>query len=316
MADESGRLRWGVERRLAFLDACLFWANRVNRSDLVRKFGISVQQASADLARYFELAPGNARYDRKQKTYLCERSFKPVVSLTSPQEILEELERVNGANTQGEGAPWALDVVAERAVPRSNRTLDASVLQALLSAVRERHMVRVSYQSFSKKTASLRWIAPHAFADDGDRWHVRAFCAEHKDFRDFLVSRIAQVKEPQNSPVPSAADHGWNSFTVLKLGPNPRLEAGQRRALETEHDMVNGSTDLTVRICFAYYVIRRFGLDLDDAAVPPERKQLVLMNADEVQTAEERAESGTAAEVARLLAAQKSPDIQIAEASR
>jgi hypothetical protein len=56
-------------------------------------------------------------------------------------------------------------------------------------------------------------------------------------------------------------------------------------------------------------------VDLNDAAIPPKREQLVLMNADEVQTAEERVESGTAAEVAHLLAAQKSPSKQIAEVS-
>ena len=50
-AAEAG-LRWSIERRMAFLDACLFWAGQVNRSDLIERFGISVPQASFDLARY------------------------------------------------------------------------------------------------------------------------------------------------------------------------------------------------------------------------------------------------------------------------
>ena len=34
-------LRWGVERRLEFIDFRLFWDGRINRGDLTEQFGIS-----------------------------------------------------------------------------------------------------------------------------------------------------------------------------------------------------------------------------------------------------------------------------------
>lgn len=57
--DGRDELRWGIERRLEFIDFRLFWEGRINRSDLTDQFGISTPQASADLARYQEMAPSN-----------------------------------------------------------------------------------------------------------------------------------------------------------------------------------------------------------------------------------------------------------------
>ena len=40
-------LRWGIERRLEFIEFRLYWEGRVNRADLTSVFGISTVQASA-----------------------------------------------------------------------------------------------------------------------------------------------------------------------------------------------------------------------------------------------------------------------------
>ena len=39
-------LKWGVERRLEFIEFRLFWEGGVNRADLIEMFGVSVPQAS------------------------------------------------------------------------------------------------------------------------------------------------------------------------------------------------------------------------------------------------------------------------------
>ena len=75
--DARERISWSVETRLEFVEFRLFWDGRVNRGDLVRHFGISVPQASTDLARYQQLAPGNLLYDRNAKTYAAAKGFTP-----------------------------------------------------------------------------------------------------------------------------------------------------------------------------------------------------------------------------------------------
>src|SRR5436190_5519436 len=74
---DGERLRWGVRRRLEFIDFRLFWDGRFNRSDLGGTFGISAQQASADIAQYEKFAPENLRYDRAEKTYTRTDAFTP-----------------------------------------------------------------------------------------------------------------------------------------------------------------------------------------------------------------------------------------------
>jgi hypothetical protein len=49
MDNDRSELRWGVEQRLEFIEFRLFWEGHVNRSDVMEKFGLSVNQASSDL---------------------------------------------------------------------------------------------------------------------------------------------------------------------------------------------------------------------------------------------------------------------------
>lgn len=44
MDNDKSELRWGVAQRLEFIEFRLFWEGRVNRSDLMEQFGLSVNQ--------------------------------------------------------------------------------------------------------------------------------------------------------------------------------------------------------------------------------------------------------------------------------
>ena len=55
MDEETPELRWGVERRLEFIEFRLYWEGGINRSDIMDQFGVSVPQASKDLSQYQEL---------------------------------------------------------------------------------------------------------------------------------------------------------------------------------------------------------------------------------------------------------------------
>ena len=50
------RMRWGVEKRLEFIEFRLFWEGGINRADIMERFGVSVPQASKDLSLYEEKA--------------------------------------------------------------------------------------------------------------------------------------------------------------------------------------------------------------------------------------------------------------------
>src|SRR5438445_12526515 len=86
--DESAPLRWSVERRLAFIEERLFWLGAVNRNDLVQRFGVSMSQASADIARYLALDPKGLSYDKSGKRYAAGEDFSPVLGAPDAAKFL------------------------------------------------------------------------------------------------------------------------------------------------------------------------------------------------------------------------------------
>ncbi len=61
--------RWFENRRVAWIAEMLHIYGFINREHLVRKFGISVPQASKDLKSYAAHAPGAVFYNPSQKRY-------------------------------------------------------------------------------------------------------------------------------------------------------------------------------------------------------------------------------------------------------
>jgi hypothetical protein len=91
VTSEKQTFRWGIERRLEFIEFRLFWEGGVNRSDLVEEFGVSVPQASKDLSLYQENAPQNIEYDKSLKRYFASNSFRPTFIQLDADAYLERL---------------------------------------------------------------------------------------------------------------------------------------------------------------------------------------------------------------------------------
>src|SRR5262245_21126577 len=172
-------VRWGVERRLEFIEFRLFWEGGVNRADLIEAFGISVPQASKDLALYQEQAPGNVVYDKSAKRYVASKGFKPQFRDSDPAAYLSRLQSVT-EERDGSGDltdSWLANPPGADVALTPKRDIDRQVLRAILAAIREKQSVEIRYQSMNKARPDPSWrrITPHALGYDGLRWHVRAF---------------------------------------------------------------------------------------------------------------------------------------------
>ena len=144
-------LRWSVERRLAFVEERLFWLGEVNRTDLVRRFGVSMSQASGDIGRYLALMPKGVAYDKSAKRYVADESFRPVIAPADARRFLGELRLADL------GVLAAEDTLTRRAAAvRGDAGAGARdrsvVLRALLRAIRERARSTALYQSMSRPT--------------------------------------------------------------------------------------------------------------------------------------------------------------------
>jgi predicted DNA-binding transcriptional regulator YafY len=272
--------RWGQERRLEFIEFRLQWEGRVNRSDLVNYFSISVPQASLDFARYRELAPSNAVYDVVQKAYLASPSFTPTLIQNSSDAYLTRLWAAT-AGTMSTNSSFLGWTPAVGIVRDPSRTVDAVVLKVFLLALREKRVVRVDYQSMTTATPSLRTISPHALGFDGFRWHVRAFCHTHKDYRDFVLGRVrsAELEGPRETDPKD--DANWHHFIEAIVVPHPHLSKAQKQAVETDYCMKDGRLVLRVREALLFYHLDHLGL-LEHAA--NSKKHIALANQAELQT--------------------------------
>ena len=277
-------LRWGRRKRLQFIDFRLTWEGRINRADLIDCFGISVPQASGDLAVYQQIAPENLHYDRRERTYAASESFAPVFP-QPPETYLNQLLAVaQGVIDPAEAwtPPAALGADRFAAVPHVHRRIDAAVLRAVLRAIRGGLDLELDYQSMSRIAPRRRWIGPRALVFDGSRWHARAWCHTHGDWRDFVLARIAALTGERPAAPPAARDADWEAQVRVVLVPHPRLTAAQRQAIARDYGMQGGRLALSVRRALLFYFLRRYALAPDAAHLPPEEHQVVVANPDEV----------------------------------
>jgi hypothetical protein len=281
-----------VERRLEFIEFRLYWEGRVNRSDLVRYFNISVPQASADLTRYQEAATGNMVYDKNAKTYVASSAFHPIYFTPSADQFLAQLRSVAAGVLSNEDM-W-LDLPPSFAVvPFLRRKLNPEVLRKVLQAIKTTSAIHIKYQSFSRPKPMSRWIAPHAIGFDGFRWHARAWCYEHQDFRDFVLARIQSFSTTRPSEIDGKCDVEWYTDVTLRLAPHPELQGTIRRGIEVEYGMDHGITEIKTRVALSFYIERLLGLDLEPTLVSPARQNLVLVNREEVEVARKDARSAS-----------------------
>jgi len=132
------------------------------------------------------------------------------------------------------------------------------------------------YQSMSAEKPEPRLISPHAFAHDGFRWHVRAYCHKHQAFRDFVIARMAGVKLADLAAELGAEnDVEWHTEVTLELEPHSGLSSAQKRAVELDYGMTNGVVSFKCRQALPLYVLRHLHLDRAESGTP-EQQQVVL----------------------------------------
>lgn len=280
--------RWGPDRRLEFIDWRLRWDGRINRGDLTAFFGISVPQASLDLARYLELAPANAIYDRSARVYVIGEAFAPLFPANDPGRYLNELLACSTGVLPPELSflGWT---PATGLAPSPGRAVPVEVLVPVLTALRERRQLQATYQSMSSAEPVARRLSPHALAFDGFRWHLRAYCHRREAFRDFVLARALTATVVPAAGVSGDDDSAWQQWVALVLGPNPALSVAARRVIELDYGMTDGRVELTCRRALLFYALKRLGL-LPGQEGPPEVQQIVLLNRDEVESLLPRAQ--------------------------
>jgi hypothetical protein len=261
----------GQIERLAYLEARVYFLGVLQRADLVGRFSVGMVQASRDVTLYRQLTGHNLQYDPSAKRYFPASDFRCLFDFPV-KDVLSWLASGRGDGME-HAAGVAIDCVAAPGLPA------AKELAAITRAIYRGKAVALDYLSLSRGM-QRREIVPHALADSGLRWHVRAYDRHNQRFGDFVINRMSAVtlldgEIPQAQR--AASDLQWQTVITLDLIPHPRLE--HRAAIEADYAMCDGHLSLCSRGALAGYLLRRWNVDaslghaLTDAGV-----QLALAN--------------------------------------
>lgn len=273
-------LKPGLRRRLEFIDFRLFWDSRINRSDLREHFKISAQQASNDLDKFTEFAPGCMAYDQYAKSFVRTDTYEPVFVAGQAHRYLLQLQALKlgwlDKNHTWFGAVPDIEVAELRRRPVSDK-----LVMLLTTAINEHRQIKVKYWTMSGKPAKERVLAPHSLAYVAGRWHIRAYDEGNGDFRDFNLGRLENVELGGHSMIDPSFDFEWKSIGRLRLRPNPKLPPDEQEAVRREFAFEGEELEKPCRLALLFYL--RSEYHLADDGIDKRQHHLVLLNNNELE---------------------------------
>lgn len=270
-------INYAQRERLAFIDFCLQFFGQISRADLVNHFKTGLASCSRDLTLYREVAPNNLNLKHETKQYYRTAAFNPVFE-HNPEATLSSLCRGFGDGFSNGTNPSDVCIDATRLIHP-----DSSVIATIMRAINKRQAISCDYVSLSSGE-SKRVIVPHSLANNGLRWHVRAYDKKNKEFRDFVCTRLQNVTEIEK-PIAiiqgKEFDQQWNNIHKITLVPHPSIK--HFKAIELDYAMVGGKIELNVREALLGYLMRQWNVDCShDASLAGYENHLWLNNVNEI----------------------------------
>lgn len=243
-------LKHSQRERLEFLDVLFFWEGSANRTDLIKRFGISNPQAALDFRAFLEhVGKDGLRYDTKAKRYLADIGYRRVSGAAESSELSALLGH-------GESADFDF-------LPDLERTQNMLVFVPLFRALKSKQSVKIIYQSMQSEEQTERWILPTKFASDSVRIHVRAWCFLRNEYRDFLPARIKPSLSFHESRTGDEVpfDDEWHTWAHISLKPHSRLNEQQQNMVRIEYGFAEKILTIKIRKALEFYIKRRWGLE-------------------------------------------------------
>lgn len=276
-------LRWDLLTRYRLIEIVAQWEGRLTTNHLVNSFGIGRQQASKDINSYLtDIAPNNLVYDKYLKGYKPSDSFTPKLTTGTADEYLHVLSRNKDISHTFEGLDLGFANTEILQIPL--RQVEPVILRALVQAAREHKRVELGYISMSSAVEEERIIVPHTLVCTPLRWHVRAYCEKHKEYRDFVLSRFRGIPDFNgDSDFTREQDKDWNTQVSIILRPDPRLSDAQQKIIAHDYGMTDQQLSITTKAPLVGYMLQAFNVDHRKLEISPTAQQIVIGNYDEIK---------------------------------
>lgn len=258
------------EYRLRVMMGILDWEGEIGNARVRHLFDLQAVQASRLLGEFRMLMGDRLLEDGKAKTLKLVAPKIPCSDMTLEQYI-REVHRVD--DPAGCIVDARVDLTDIRPV----------VFAVLRKAAIKQVGVTVDYASMSNTSFAKRVIFPHVIVQAGRRWHVRAWCDNHHDFRDFTLGRIKSAKlTDQVAPHPATADQEWYQKVQIRLVPHRDLTVEQKMVVRNEYFHGTMGRKLSISACLVQYVVQDLRAATDPSRETPPEYQIEVANVDDL----------------------------------
>lgn len=257
-----------MEERLAAIDLLLRWEGCVSNARLRELYQLHFTHASRLIAAYRQAHPEGIVEDRARKRFLPRNpDAPPPIGSGGLTDYVQLLHRT--------GAAPANLVLLHSGTAEVEPRIFAPVQQS----IRLQTGLHIEYRSMTNPKPHWRLVFPHACIQTQGRWHMRAYCQESGDHRDFVLGRISSARsDDMASPASAMTDLAWNEHLELTIEPHTGLSQAQREVVRFERFREANSMTRTVRAALATYVLHELRVAVDSAKQTPPNYLLMLRN--------------------------------------
>ncbi|WP_114970406.1 WYL domain-containing protein [Rhodoferax ferrireducens] len=269
--------RHKVIRRMAL------WEGRLSRGRLMDVLGLSGIRASQLLREVREENPNWLEWDNKTKSYYVTNAAyrKTNVELKAGTSELSLAAYLAEADIYADLAPGAGPVTV---APWGFSHVNPHVFSRIRLAIEQRTRLMLEYRSMRTPEPHLRTVEPHSLVQAGRRWHIRGYCLETDDFRDFVLGRIAKISMLEHkAETSSAEDAKWSAVVKVRIQAHPKLTPGQQDLVRSEYFDGTAARVHSCRGALLPYLIQELRLALDVSKELPPEYQMAVENVEEVR---------------------------------
>lgn len=261
--------------RLADLETVLLWEGEIDNLRIRELFGVQSVWASRLLS---ELTRHMGKRARRPTAYAPLQLAPDANSRGKRQSPDEYLRIVAGSPRETRGEQLFEDARRDLSV------VAPEVFSSVVKAMRSGAGLQLVYRSLNHPTGTERIVFPHALIRVPRRWHMRAWCAERRDFRDFTLGRVSSatlLEKP--APQGRANDKEWNDIVSFNVVAHPELTPDQQSMIAAEYFPGASARNLKVRRCLAPYIIQDLRLATDPKKHTPPDYQLLVHDAHKLR---------------------------------
>lgn len=264
-------MKTGAPERLSDLETVLLWEGEIDNLRIRELFGVQSVWASRLLA---ELTRHMGKRARRATAYAPLQLAPDVNGRGKRQSPDEYLRVVTGSTGEIQGGALFEDARRDLSI------VAPEVFSSVVKAMRTGAGLRLLYRSLNHPTGTKRVVFPHALVRVPRRWHMRAWCSERRDFRDFTLGRVASASLlEKKAPQGRSNDKDWNDIVSFSVVAHPELTPEQQSMIAAEYFPGASARNLKVRRCLAPYIIQDLRLATDAKKHTPPEYQLLVHDA-------------------------------------